>query len=182
MIKKYIKFINEIFRPTETDSPDSISKMNRLNDLEKFISEYNQKKSIIENIYRSYKDDNDLISKLKSNKLISSDNIKELKFENPFIEMWARICEKKRQIGELESKIKDTEEQIKLDENTSKDNTMLSDTLSQSIQSKKDSIKGYQEKIKEIGLEIQDIEKKSKDKLMQMKKDVELSKKELKTY
>lgn len=182
MIRKYKRFITEVFRPTETDPPEQISQMNQFNDMEKFITEFNQKKSIVEDIYKKYTDDADLVKQLKSKQLISSNNIKEMKFINPLIGMWAKSCEKRRQLTELQSKTKDTQQQIGIEQDSSKGNTLLKDTLGQSIRSKQETLSSDQEKIRELDLEIRDLEKRAKDQLLKMKKDLELSRKQIRTY
>ena len=180
-IKKYRDFVNKVFRPTQTDQPEQISQMNRFNDMEKFINEFNQKKSIVQDIYNKYKDDEDLIRQLRSRQLISSNNIKEMKFDNPLLEMWAKACEKRRQLTELQETTKDTQTQLKSEEDSASRNSIMKDTLTQSIENKKDAVITNQEKLKKLDLEIRDLEKRANDYLLNMKKDLELSRKQLRT-
>jgi hypothetical protein len=96
--------------------------------------------------------------------------------------MWAKACEKRRQLTELQETTKDTQTQLKSEEDSASGNSIMKDTLTQSIENKKDAVSTNQEKLKKLDLEIRDLEKRSKDYLLKMKKELDLSKKQLRTY
>ena len=180
MIKKYKKFI-EAFVPSQLDTPEMISTMNNTNNDESNIKEYNTKKNIVSKLYSDYKSENDLINGLFSQKLISTKtDIKKLKFNNPLIEMWARICEKNRDITNIENDIKKYQGQIAEENDNARNNPSSKESILQNIKLINSQIQQKttdlnQKKI-DIGNMQKDIQKQLKsmsDRLLKSKKDID---------
>ena len=158
MILNYKQFLLEKFYPQATDSPDMVSRMNSLNQIEDDIKEFNSNKSKLLNIYLNYKDHNDLISKLKSNKYIGQQaKPNTIEFNNRLLSLWATSCKKRRKIKNLEDEMK-------------------------GFEAGSDSIKDTTDKINDLKREILDDEKAVNDKLKEMKDDLIDSSKKVNFY
>ena len=133
MIKNYKKFL-ELFTPDNLDPPEVASAMNSSNNDEKNIKEYNDKKSTISNLYLNYKNEDELVNNLFSQKLIpSKTDSKKMIFNNPLIGIWASICSKNRDLVNIENDIKKYQDQL-IDENDNlKKNPSSKDSISKNI-------------------------------------------------
>jgi chromosome segregation ATPase len=167
-LKSYILF-QEAFTISPTDSVNLSNAKNRHNQIKSFVDEFNSKKTVIENIYNNYKDRNDLINKLKSQKFLLDDSTPEsLKFENPLISIWSDISFYKRKITELEDSINISNDDIKLKTDQIKLKPNISDVLKQSIEDINKRISDKGNKISEYNQKISEKEKESKDKIKEL--------------
>jgi hypothetical protein len=64
MIKKYNDFVKEKYNVTQNDSTEVASDKSYFNKSESDIKEFLTKKTTIDNIYKTYTDEKDLIKKL----------------------------------------------------------------------------------------------------------------------
>lgn len=167
-LKSYILF-NEDFIISPTDDVNVSNAKNRHNQIKSYLNEFNSKKTVIENIYKDYKDRNDLINKLKSQKFLLDDSTPEsLKFENPLISIWADISYYKRKITELEDSIQINNDDIKLKNDQIKLKPNISDVLKQSIEDIQKRIVDKNNKITEYRNQISQKEKDSQDKIKEL--------------
>jgi chromosome segregation ATPase len=167
-LKSYILF-NEDFIISPTDGVNVSNAKNRHNQIKSFIDEFNSKKTVIENIYQNYKDRNDLINKLKSQKfLLDGSTPESLKFENPLISIWADISHYKRKITEIEDSIEINNDDIKLKNDQIKLKPNISDVLKQSIEDIQKRIVDKKNKINEYRNQISQKEKDSQEKIKQL--------------
>jgi len=183
-IKKYSQFILEIYQPTQGDAPEIASQMNTFNSKEEQIKDFETHKVDVSNIYMTYKDEGDLINKLSARKLIEkkTSNKKEIKFSNELLGIWARSCEKRRELKDIEESIKGIEEDNSNREENIKNNPSLKDSEQESMNNNLDKISSKKEEISKIQKEIMDIEEEAKDKLARLKNELSLSKKKIDMY
>ena len=190
MIKKFDEFINEVYQELDTDSDSMARNKTDINDMEKYIMEYQSKKTILHNIFMTYKTENDLISKLRSGKFIANYEVdvknpqrikatsikdtRRMKFLNPLLADVARVSEKRRDIIDLEKDIKKQEETIKDRQSAIQQEPQLSDSFTEDIKGTEEKIKNISKKIEDIKTEISLIENQTKLKLQQMRKDFQL--------
>lgn len=137
-IKKFETFVIEDMDPVETKSAKQF-----YNKLEKDIKEFSNKKTVLHNIYMTYKDDKDLYRLLNVQKMIDPRSVTNTQttqqkettptFLNELFGLYAQICGKDRDV-------KDTNDQIK---NAKSD----------------EDRKPFQDKIKKLQSEIVDINK-----------------------
>ena len=183
---------------TETDKSDDakVSAINRLNDLEKDIEQFKRFKNEISNIYNNAKDNKDLKGKLvnffkkitqKEQKKyrhfmtsFKSGDTEGIEFPNNFLEMWAKLSKKKREIKKNQAEIDKLKEDIAEESsNTNPDTVELSkievkeDT--EKIQAKKKEI---MEITAEVNKEDQEIKKRLDQTQTLVKKDMQTLKKE----
>ena len=174
---KYIKRF-ESYIIDKNDNPEVASDKNNLNKSSDNIKEFLQKKQLIDSIYLTYKDQKDLINKLKSKKLIQIVNNKTT-FINPFIGMYAEISAKNRQVksnqDELEMQRKNLSERQDM-VNNDPDNK---DSLSKDIDYINSKITDISNKIKQLQIDskkmMDDINKKiklEKDNLLKSQKRI----------
>jgi len=186
-IKKYLDFIAEKFQADQSDPPEMASDMNTYNSLEKSISDFNQKKVELSNIYMTYKDEADLINKLSARGHIEkkTNNKKQIKFNNPVLALWSQSCELRRKIKDLEDGIKNEEEGIKSEQTNitnNQGNQTIQDSSTSKIDQSKANVLNKKNEVTKLRKEIMDIEKKVNDKLKQMKNDLNISKKRIDYY
>lgn len=114
MIKRYQQFIKEnTYQVDKNDPPEIASDKNSLNQTQSNIEEFLAKKTIVDNIYATYKDQNDLVKKLIAQKLILNTNdSKKIQFTNALLGLYAQSAEKKRSIKNLEDELKNQKETI----------------------------------------------------------------------
>lgn len=193
MIKNFSEFINEVYQEFSTDSDEMARNKMSINDLEKYIREFQSKKTILHNIYMRYKTEDELMSKLKSGKFIANyevdsknpqrvkaTNIKDsrrMKFLNPLLAEVARVSEKRREIINLEKDITKQEETIKDRQSAIQQDPQLKDSFTEDIKNTEGKIDNIQKRIDEIKAEISVIENQTKIKFQQMRKDFQLKSK-----
>jgi hypothetical protein len=103
IITKYNLFLKEKISVINTDSPSVASSANNINDIEKYIKEFNQKKVDLENIYMTATDEKNLVANLSARKFINPVSSKsQMQFFNPILGKYARVCDLKKQINDLE--------------------------------------------------------------------------------
>jgi len=183
MIKKYSEFILETYFPEQTDSPEISSDMNRFNDIENNIKDFDKYKVTISNIYMTYTDEKDLINKLSAQKFIDkTDNKKKIKFHNQVLGLWAQSCEKRRELKDVDDQLKKWKEDIKNEEDNIKSNPSSKESGTANIKLIEDKIKQKLQDVTKKQLEIANLEKLAKDKLKSLKDELGLSKKRLDMY
>lgn len=183
MIKNYNKFISERFLPTQNDSPEMISKMNSFNKVEEDIKDFSSKKNTVYNIYMTYKDEKDLISKLKAQNLIkNAENKNKMSFTNPLLNIWAQSCQKRRRLKNIEDDIKKWEGDKSDQQSNIQTNPSMKDSLTSQIEVLDDKISTKKDEIVQLNQEIARLERQAKLKLEEMKKELNLSKKDLDIY
>lgn len=167
-LKSYILF-KEDFVTSPTDGVNLSNFKNRYNQVKSFIDEFNSKKTVVENIYNNYKDRNDLINKLKSQKFLLDDSTPEnLKFENPLISIWADISYYRRKITELEDSIKISNDDIKLKQDQIKLKPNISDVLNKTIEDINNRNSDKTKQITELNQKISQKEQESRDKIKEL--------------
>jgi hypothetical protein len=183
MIKYFQEFILELYNADKTDPPQIASDMNRYNELENQIKDFDRLKVTVNNIYMTYKDEKDLIDKLAAQKIIDkTDNKKKLKFHNPVLAIWAQSCDKRRDLKNLQDQIKDWKTDISDEQSNIKANPSSKDSLSANIKLTEDKIRQKTQYISKLQMEIVNLEKIAKDKLKVFKDDLMASKKRIDLY
>lgn len=183
MIKKYLKFISETYFPDQTDAPEMSSDMNKFNDVESDIKDFDKYRVSISNIYMTYTDEKDLVNKLSAQKFIDkTDNKKKMKFHNPVLGLWAQSCEKRRELKDVDDQIKKWKEDIKNEEDNIKNNPSSKESGTANIKLIEDKIKQKTQDVTKKQMEIANLEKLAKDKLKSLKDELTLSKKRLDLY
>ena len=183
-IKNYSEFIVDAYQPTQGDAPEVASQMNTFNSKENMIKDFEVHKVDVNNIYMTYKDEGDLINKLAARKLIEkkTQNKKEIKFNNELLAIWARSCEKRRDLKEIQDGIDGLEEDNKNREENIKNNPSLKDSEQDAMNLNSDKISTKKTEIAKLQKEILDLEKEAKDKLNKLKIDLSQSKKKIDLY
>ena len=180
MIKRYKDFImGEGIVPTITDSPENISNINSMNQIEKDIKEFNSKKTLVTNIYLTYIDENDLINKLTSQKFIDSKSRKDIKFHNHLKGMWAQVCSKRREINNINNEILKWEKEIQDSNSNIRSNPSSKESIESQISLLKERILLKKKELVEKNTEILNLEKIITDKIKVMKNDLLNSKKRI---
>lgn len=169
-------FVFEKYQLQQNDSPEITSQKKSFNELENFITEYNNKKITLDNIYKTYIDDKDLLNKLKSQKFIEGtpSNYKSIEFTNPLLAIHAQISRKMREIADIQKIVKSDEETIKSKDSFTKDtqSAETKETLKDEISQTQEKISDNQEKIKKIDSEIMILKKQIDSQINKMKKQL----------
>ncbi len=193
VIKNFSQYINEMYQELPTDSSDMVRSKTELNNLSRWIREYQQKKNLVYTIYQTFTDDKDLLTKLKAQKLVDgfetdtanpnrvrNTNItdpKRMKFENPLLGEIAHIAEKKRMISDLDEDMKEQEKSISERERSTSKNERLRPSFQRDIDRMKEKISSIAKDIQELEKEIQILETKSREKFSQMQRELSLKQK-----
>lgn len=163
-LKKYDLFReNDSFEATDTDEPDVKLSKEKLSDLKKKLSEYNSKKSAIDNLYKSDKIDDSELEKIVG----KDENI------NPFLVSYSNISSMNRKLNDL--KEKENNKAVEL--SNFKDRlTDASDDSKQVISAKISEIESQISKIRqditEVSKKIPDLEKDHKEKMIKIEDDM----------
>jgi hypothetical protein len=181
-LNTYSNFISEKFTPQETDPPEQVSGMNNFNDIEKWFLEFNSKKSALQNIYMNYKTEEDLVKTLQSQKYINSKNLKLMKFNNPLLGMWAKSCEIRREVNDIQNGIGELNKTVKNDTDNMNANPTTAESSKQSIDLKKQDLTNKQKQLQEKNLELANQEKRTKDELKKMMDNNKKSKTQINMY
>jgi predicted nucleic acid-binding Zn-ribbon protein len=173
-LSNYNKFISEKYQLDANDDPEIASQKKSFNDLEENITEYNLKKVNLDNIYKTYTDDKDLINKLKDQKLIEVDNsnTKTIKFTNPLLAIHAQISRKMRKIMDIEKLIKTDQQTITNKKDASKGNKDLMDNLKQEIKEIEEKIASKKTEIQKLNSEIIILKKQIDSEIAKIKKQL----------
>jgi hypothetical protein len=139
-------------------------------------------KTTVQNIYDSYKSEDELTNTLFGKKLINSKNLKQMKFNNPLLGIWAKSCECKRRLKDILSKNDKLKTDILDDQQNMKNNPSMSDSIKDMIKQKQDNISNNQSDIDKLKLDISNYEKQSRDELKKMTDRMNLSRKQIGNY
>jgi phage host-nuclease inhibitor protein Gam len=172
-IKRFKDFILEKIAVSSTDSPNIASSINNINDLEKHLTEFNTKKTDLQNIYMTATDEKDLINKLSAKQFINSAlNKTQMKFENPLLGKYSSVCDFKKQISDLEKE--NTEVQTSIEDKKSQigPNPTLKDSLTQDIESKTTDVNRIKARISELKAESDRIERLTMKELQELQKKI----------
>jgi hypothetical protein len=182
-LSTYSKFISEKYQLDQNDSPEITSQKQSFNDLEENIKEYNLKKVTLDNIYKTYIDDSDLVNKLKSQKLLEGNpgDVKTIKFNNPLLAIHAQMSRKMRKIMDIEKIIKLEEESISNKKGASDGGKEVADSLSQDIESSQEKISSKRTEIQKLDAEIMSLKKQIDAEINKIKKQIIDSQKRINT-
>ena len=173
MILNFIEFINEKISVFTTDRPNIASDINNINKLEEFIKEFNNKKTDLQNIYMTAKDEKDLINKLVARQFIDSTTDKsQMKFKNPLLAKYSTTCDYKKQIFDLENEQKEIEKSVENKQSQIGPNPTLKDSLTKDIQSRRTDISRIKTRISELKSESERIERLTIKELEQLQKQI----------
>jgi len=181
IITKYNLFLKEKISVVNTDSPSIASAANSINDIEKNIKEFNQKKVDLENIYITSTDEKNLIANLSARKFINPVSSKsQMHFLNPLLGKYSRVCDLKKQISDLEKEKGKIDDSTKDKQSQIGTNPTLKDSLTKDIQTKKTDIENIKRRISEIKLECDRLERLTMKELQEMQKNIQSGSKEVK--
>jgi len=191
IILNFKNFVSENLEVSSTDRPGVISGKNYLNDMSRYIKEYNSKKTTLQNIYTKYTDDKELLALLKSNGFIdkTEDNIRKIKFLNPLFAVFYQACEKMRQIQNVSKEIEKIKQSKSEKEKMEETDTLTSakpegvksdsDQLNDSLKDKTKELNFLQTEIKKIQELVKVKEKQIEDEIKSatkiIKNDIKLS-------
>lgn len=178
-VKEFKNFVSEKFTPTQNDHPEQVSSMNNFNDMEKWIKEFNSMKTVVQNVYDNYKTEDELTNTLFGKKLINSKNLKQMKFNNPLLGMWAKACESKRRLNDLTSKTDKNKQDLVDDQTNVKNNPSMAQSFEDTIKQKQQNISDNQSEINDLKLKVANLEKQTRDELKKMTDRMNLSKKQI---
>ena len=172
-IKRFKDFILEKIAVSSTDSPNIASSINNINDLEKHLTEFNTKKTDLQNIYMTATDEKDLINKLSAKQFINSAlNKTQMKFENPLLGKYSSVCDFKKQISDLEKENTEVQKSIEDKKSQIGPNPTLKDSLTQDIESKTTDVNRIKARISELKAESDRIERLTMKELQELQKKI----------
>ena len=180
----YKNFIYEAsYTPEQSDPPEIISDMNTSNNTENTVKEYNQKKSVIENIYNNYTDEKDLINKLISQKFISKgDNVTNIIFNNVLLGMWAQSCEKQRELKDMNDQITKWGEDIKSQKLSLSKNPSSKESIESDISLTQSKIDQKNKELNQKKIDITNLQKNVAAKLKTLQDELNTSDKNINMY
>lgn len=180
MIKNYKQF-TEKYNVNPNDPTELSSDKNYFNKAEDDIKEFMSKKITIDNIYLTYSDENDLIAKLSAQKFITNDtsNKKDITFNNQLIGMYAQASKKKRELKSIEDELTMQNSNLKERQDMISANPDTTDSLKDDVVNIKSKIIDINKRITNIKDDISKLEKASNDKLREMQKTLQNSKRRL---
>lgn len=181
---KYLKCYNsfsEKLNIYQNDQPNMASNKSSYNDLEENIKEFTSKKTTVDNIYATYKDDRDLISKLFAQKFIplNTDDMNKIKFTNPLIALYAQVCDKRRELKSVEADLTTQNETLLQRQSALSQSPNTTDSIQSDIDYTKGKILDLTKRISTLKTEVSTLEKNAKDKLNAMKTELLNSKKKI---
>ena len=180
IITKYNLFLKEKISVINTDSPSVASSANKINDIEKNVREFIQKRVDLENIYMTSTDEKNLVANLSSRKFINPVSSKsQMQFLNPLLGKYARVCDLKKQISDLEKEQVTVDNSIKDKQSQIGPNPTLKDSLTKDIQTKKTDVENIKRRISEIKSECDRLERLTMDELQEMQKEIQSGTKEV---
>ena len=180
IVKRFKNFISEKISVLDVDSPSIASSANKINDIEKNVREFNQKRVDLENIYMTATDEKNLVANLSSRKFINPVNSKsQMQFLNPLLGKYARVCDLKKQISDLEKEQGTVDNSIKDKQAQIGPNPTAKDSLTKDIQTKKTDVENIKRRISEIKSECDRLERLTMDELQEMQKEIQSGTKEV---
>lgn len=175
-ILKFFQFINEKYQLDPNDPPEMNSQKKGFNDIEMNIKDYQVNKVKLDNIYKTYTSDKDLISKLKAQKLIEGnpDNYKTIKFINPLLSIHAQISRKMREITDIQKLVKSDEQTLDNKEEVagSGGDKQITDAIEDDITQVEDKISSKNDQITKLNSEIIVLKKQIDLEINKMKKQL----------
>ncbi len=170
-IKKYNLFLED-FEVNNTDAPDIKMSKDRMNTIMKQVKEYQQKKSIVDQLYVSTKDN--IVIEEGLVKLLGSSDIKQGVDRNPFLVDYVNVVKLKTDIDNM--LIDNTQDKIKVDDFQRDVNLTTDPQMRQSLAAKIAEInKRMQDrtrKISDVKTELAKSEKTHKDRMILIDKDI----------
>lgn len=168
-LKRYKAFEESEFDVSSTDSVDVKVSKDKLNDLKKQISEYNQKKGQIDNVFKRFKDPKQIETEIE--KIMGKDN------KNPFLVEYTHIARLNNDINiQHEANIKD---KLSLDDFNKELGLAKDNDLKKIIQSK---ISDINNRMSERNKKIADIKKKSTESEKKHREKMKKMESELRDY
>lgn len=181
MIKNYKSFVNELYNVYQNDPTELSSQKITANEMEGHIKEFLTKKTNIDNIYVTYKDEKDLISKLSTQKFIeqNTSDKKKIKFLNPLIGLYAQAAEKKRELKNIENDISNQEQVVSDRKSQISQNPETKDSLQQDINYTISKVNDLKSRLSKVKNEIVSLERSTEKKLKEMKASLTENKKRI---
>ena len=182
---KYFKSFEAFDIKKENPPLEVGSDMNNFNDSEKWVKDFNSRKSLLDSIYINYKEDAtpsdsiplDLYNKLVSGKFIAPNNVKtKITFLNPLFTIYAEISKKNRELKNINSTIESKKKELGDKQTTLNSNGGDKETLNNDIENLNNDIKTQLDSINNIKKEINDLQKSSTTNLNNMIKNLQTSK------
>ena len=174
MIKKYKDFIREKIAINQNDSTEMASDKSTFNQIESYIKEFLSKKTTLDNIYVTYKDEKDLISKLYAQKFIptNTSDKKKIQFINPLFGLYAQAAEKKSELKSIESDLDKNQKSLSDSKSLLSQTPENSESISNDIQYTQSKISEITNSISKLKTEIVTLERNTESKLKSMKSDL----------
>lgn len=179
---KYLKRFGSFFEAIEvetTDSTDVKFSKEKMNSLEKWMTEYNQKKPAIDQIYKNEKNPQTREEKLKN--LIGKAESGQGQDRNPFLVKYCRIAKAQADVDDINKKIindklqlKDFEDSVGLAKDTDQKKLLQS-----TVADCKNRISANNQKIKDMLDDVLKLEQEIKTDMDEMKKDIDTFSKEI---
>lgn len=163
-LKNYQLFIeNDNFEISDTDEADVKMSKEKLNDLKSKLSDYNSKKSSIDNLYKS-----DKIETADLEKITGKEDDK-----NTFLVSYANIASMKKRIKDLQDKEnKKAIELSKFKDRLSDASDDSKETISERISEIKSQISEIREKISDNEKKLPELEKEHEEKMAKIENDM----------
>lgn len=183
-IKKYLQFISEELEANQLDKPEMASEINSMNSKQKQVQEFNRHKVDIQNIYKTYSNEGDLINKLFARGFIikKTTNKKEMNFKNELLRIWAQSCEKRRELDDIKKNIEKLEKDNKDRDYNIRNNPGVSNSESQAIELNTKQLKSYKDQVIKLQNDVLRLEKEATTKLNTWKQDLVKSKNKVFDY
>ena len=170
-LKKYVIFLEEDeFEVKDTDQADVKMAKEKMNTIQNQLSEYNQKKSLIDQVYAKTdkkKTSQDIELELK--KILGETDIQSEEDRNPFLVEYSTIARLKKDVDDLQTA--KAEDKIKLDDFQQELNLSTETSTKLLVNSKIQDIKNrLGEKSAKITKIMNDINTKQKEHVVKMEK------------
>ena len=185
---KYIKTF-ETFSAEDEKVPSAgvNADMNDFNNAENQIKDFNSRKSALLTIYKTYKEDDkksssipiDLYNKLLSAKFIESGDKNKIQFLNPLFTIYSEICEKTRELSNLNGTLANKKKEITDKQKAISDKSIDTETANKDIQNLNKDMSDITKNLSEINKTISDLQKNSTDQLNKINKNLQDSKKRI---
>lgn len=167
---KYLRYYAEKFQITPDDDISLTDKKNLYNKVEGYITEFDQKKRELENIYLNFKDRLDLLTKLRAGKFIKDDQPENISFDNPLFSSWTSYLNLKRKLKDTEKTTKEISDKYDVPQGTTQpEKETPTGEIQQVVQKQKEE---SQTRTKEILIQMQKAEQDHKKNYEDMKKRI----------
>lgn len=179
---KYLKKFNSFCEALEvenTDSADVKFSKEKMNSIEKWLTEYGQKKPTIDQIYKTEKNPESREQKLKN--ILGKEESGQGQDRNPLLVKYCRIAKSQADVDDINKKIINDKLQLKDFEDslgTSKDADQKK-LLQSTIADCKNRITANNQKIKDMLVDANNLEKEIKTDMDKFKKDIDNFSKEI---